>query len=265
MHTTRNLLAAATLLTLCQNVPAADWSTTEIQYQRGNLNAPTFAAGGGEAITHIVTLQHASGWGMGDLFFFVDFLRDNRTDGFNDRDYYGELYANFSLGKLTGKPVGIGSIKDIGLLAGINKGGDAKVLKYLPGVRLSWDAPGFQFLNTDLTAYIDHSAGVAKAGAPSESNSHMLDINWAYPLAIGNQRFSIEGHAEYIGKRSNEFGAPVSAWILAQPQLRWDLGKAWYDRPNQLFIGIEYQYWRNKLGDKNTSESRPQLLAVWRF
>lgn len=265
MRTTRSLLAASILLTLCQSAPAADWSTTEIQYQRGNLKAPAFAAGGDNAMTDIVTLQHAGGWGVGDLFLFVDFLRDNRTDGFNDGDYYGELYANFSLGKLTGKPVGIGPAKDIGLLAGINKGGDPKVLKYLPGVRLSWDAPGFLFLNTDFTAYIDRSAGVAKGGAPSESDSYMFDVNWAYPFTIGKHSFSIEGHAEYIGKRSNQFGAPVSAWILAQPQFRWDLGKALDEKPNRLFVGMEYQYWRNKLGDRNAIESRPQILAVWRF
>ena len=265
MQVIRNLLAATSMLMACQGASAADWSTTEIQYQRGNLAAPTFAAGGGNAMTNIITVQHASGWGIGDLFFFVDFLRDNRIDGFNDTDYYGELYANFSLGKITGKPVGFGPVKDVGLLAGINKGGDPKVLKYLPGVRLSWDAPGFQFLNSDFTAYIDSSAGVAQGGAPAESDSYMVDVNWAYPFAIGKHSFSIEGHAEYIGKRHNEFGAPVSAWILAQPQFRWDLGKAWYDKPNQLFVGIEYQYWRNKLGDKNTSESRPQILAVWRF
>jgi len=265
MHTMHKLLAAALALSICQSALGADWSTTEIQYQRGNLRAPAFAAGGGNAVTDIATLQHASGWGVGDLFFFVDFLRDNRSDGFNDSDYYGELYANFSLSKLRGKPVGFGPIKDIGLLAGINKGGDAKVLKYLPGVRLSWDAPGFLFLNTDFTAYIDHSAGVAKGGAPSENDSTMFDVNWAYPFAVGKHSFSIEGHAEYIGKRTNEFGAPVHAWILAQPQFRWDLGKALYAQPNQLFVGIEYQYWRNKLGDRNTTESRPQVLAVWRF
>ncbi len=264
MRKLQNLLAPA-LLVLSTTAPAMDWSVNEIQYQRGNLKAPSFAGGGGQSMTDIVTVQHASGWGIGDLFFFVDFLNDSRKDGFNDRDYYGELYANFSLGKITGNPVGFGPVKDIGVIAGINKSGDAKVLKYLPGVRLSWDAPGFAFFNTDLTAYIDRSEGVAKGGAPTENNSYMLDINWAYPFNVGNQSFSIEGHVEYIGSRTDEFGGPVKAWILAQPQFRWDLGKALYDKPHHLFVGVEYQYWRNKLGDRQTSESRPQALVVWRF
>ncbi|MBS4096699.1 MAG: hypothetical protein KGZ83_07655 [Sulfuricella sp.] len=265
MRLTQHLLAATALLLLSGGAAAMDWSVNELQYQRGNLKAPGFAAGGGQSMTDIVTVQHASGWSIGDLFFFVDFLNDTRKDGFNDHDYYGELYANFSLGKITGKPVGFGPVKDIGLIAGINKGGDAKVLKYLPGVRLSWDVPGFAFLNTDFTAYLDHSEGVANGGAPKENNSAMLDINWAYPFNVGNQSFSIEGHVEYIGSRTNEFGGPVAAWILAQPQFRWDLGKALSDKPNHLFVGVEYQYWRHKLGDRDTSESRPQVLVVWRF
>lgn len=265
MWTPFKRLAAALLL--C--VPAAqgaDWSVTELQYQRGTLASPAFA-GRADAPTHILTLQHASGWDFGDVFFFVDNLRDGRQDGadFNDNDYYGELYLNFSLGKLSGHTVGMGPLKDVGLLAGFNAARDAKVRKFLPGVRLAWDVPGFAFLNTDLTAYLDHSAGAARGGAPAESDSHMLDVNWAYPFSVGGQRFSIEGHVEYIGKRTNEFGAEVAPWVLAQPQFRWDAGHALYGRRDQLFVGIEYQYWRHKLGDRSTTESRPQALLVWRF
>ncbi len=76
---------------------AADWSNTEIQFQYGKLNSP-FA--GGTANTSIVTLQHASGYSFGDVFFFVDFLDDPRADGFNDKDAYGEFYAYFSSAKV---------------------------------------------------------------------------------------------------------------------------------------------------------------------
>ena len=52
------------------------------------------------------------------------------------------------------------------------------------------------------------------------------------------------------------------ARLLAQPQFRYNLGKTLaFDNP--LHIGIEYQYWRNKLGDRDTDESVVQLLLVW--
>jgi nucleoside-specific outer membrane channel protein Tsx len=245
---------------------ASDWSTTELLYQNGRLDAPTFA-GGGTHRTTVFTLQHASGWKYGDNFFFIDHLNDGHPDGFDDGDFYGEIYLNFSLGKIASKQVGVGAIKDVGLIAGVNADADANVLKYLPGIRLSWDVPGFAFLNSDITAYIDRSDGVrvGTSNAPSEDNSYMIDISWAYPFSIGDYDFSIEGHMEYIGARTNEFGGDVSAWFLAQPQLRFDIGKAIANNPNQVFVGVKWQYWRNKLGDRDTDESSVMALLVWRL
>lgn len=246
---------------------AAQWSNTELQLSQGKLKTPSFVADAthNSARTNILTFQHASGWQYGDNFFFVDYLNDDNEDSFNNADFYAELYLNFSLSKMTKKSVSFGRVKDLGLLLGGNFAADAKVRKYLPGVRLSWDLPGFAFINTDFMAYIDDSKGVAGGGAPAESDANMLDINWAYPLSIGNQAFSIEGHMEYLTQRENEFGQDQKPWVLAQPQFRWDAGKAFFGQADQLFLGIEYQYWRNKLGDADTDESAVQLLLVWRL
>ena len=86
----------------------------------------------------------------------------------------------------------------------------------------------------------------------------MVDLSFARPFMLGDHRFSLEGHIEYIGGRRNEFGARVQGWLLAQPQLRWNLG-------DHLSLGIEYQYWRNKLGDGATDENTVQALVVWQF
>lgn len=243
---------------------AADWSTTELHLQRGRLDAPDFA-GGGSADTTVVTLQHASGWQYGEQFVFIDYLDDDRADGFNDQDLYGELYASISLGAVSGRDLGAGPLTDVGLLGGVNFGADADVVKYLPGIRLSWSAPGFTFLNTDVTAYIDGSGGVRGGGAPAEDDSFMVDVNWAYPFSYRGHQFSIEGHVEYIGERTNELGEEVSWWILGQPQFRYDIGQSLLGSPERLYIGVEWQFWINKLGDAGTDENAPQLLAVWRL
>lgn len=75
---------------------------------------------------------------------------------------------------------------------------------------------------------------------------------------IDEASFSIEGHVEYIGGRKNEFGGGVEPWILAQPQLRWNVHE-------RFALGIEYQFWMNKLGDRATDESVIQTLFVWKF
>lgn len=233
---------------------AADWSSTEIQFQYGKLESP-FA--GGSDWTPIVTLQHASGYSFGDVFFFIDFLDDDTVDGFNDKDAYGEFYSYFSSGKILGAKYG-GPIKDIGLVLGLNYGADANYLSYLPGGYIDWAVPGFAFLRTQFTAVLDDSDGTT-----AEEDGWQFDVSWAYPFQISGQRFSIEGHVEYTGKGDGFFG-PQKDWVLGQPQFRWDVGYALTGKKDVFFVGTEYQFWVNKLGT-DVDESAFQALGVWRF
>ena len=209
---------------------AAAFSQTEFHLQYGKHKNPFSAA---TQQTFVFTVQQAAGWKLGDSFFFIDYLNDDSRDGFNDRYFYGEWYPTLSFGKLANKELRVGPIRDFALIAGVNVGGDAKVVKYLPGLRASWDLPGFLFLNTDLTAYIDDNTGVDNGGAPKEDNSFIFDVSWALPFNVGNQSLAIVGHAEYLGSHTNELGHNVKEWILAQPQFTWDLGKV-IGAPNQL-------------------------------
>ena len=86
----------------------------------------------------------------------------------------------------------------------------------------------------------------------------MVDFNFVRPFKIGTFNFSLEGHIEYIGERDNEIGNKVERWVLAQTQFRWRAN-------DHVSAGIEYQYWMNKLGDKDTDERAVQALLVWRF
>ena len=254
----RGWIAAAAFLTAA---PAPAAAQTEFHYQYGKLTNPF---SGERAYTHILTVQQASSWSLGDSFVFIDILDDGVADGFNDKEFYGEWYPTLSFGKLANRTVGGGPVRDVALIGGMNFDGDADVFKWLPGARLSWDVPGFVFFNTDLTAFIDASSGLAKGGAPRTSDSFMFDVSWGAAFDIGSQSFWFTGHAEYIGATTNELGQAGKGWILAQPQLGWDVGKALTGSPNQLFLGVEYQYWGNKLGvaeDDNVA----QLWVMWRL
>jgi len=244
--------AGSTLGAGSSTASAADWSTTEIQYQYGSLESP-FA--GGDDWTHIVTLQHASGYSFGDVFFFIDFLDDDTEDGFNDKDAYGEFYAYFSSAKILGRTYG-GPIKDIGFVAGLNYDADVGYLGYLPGAYIDWAAPGFAFLRTQVTALIDDSD-------IAQEDGWQFDVSWGLPFQIRGQYFSFEGHVEYTANDSNEFGKQKD-WVLGQPQLRWDAGYAFTGKKDVFFVGTEYQFWINKLGT-DVDESAFQALAVWRF
>ena len=276
-------LAAIVALTAgtSQFAQAEIWSTTELQYQYGDLKKP-FQGGGGDSKTggtHILTFQHAGGWEYGDNFFFIDWLDYGRTDYEKENDmprqseFYGELYSNFSLGKITGNDLSFAFVKDVGVLAGFNFAPEVDTWYTLPGVRFALDLPGFAFANLDVTAYIQmEDTRPADGVSIDEDDSFMIDFNWALPFTIGSTKWSLEGHVEYIDGVDQEttvqgvgvFDEKRDDWVLAQPQLRMDVGDLW-GTPDRIFAGIEYQYWSSKLGDDQTDESVVQALFVWRL
>ena len=258
---TRVLPVAVCLLVSSGMARAQGWSATELQYQGGrSLSEHPLSPSG---FQHILTLQHASGWEYGENFFFLDMKCCAGSDA--NRDMYLEWYPYLSLGAVTGKDISWGLIKGIGPLGGLNWGAQSKVLKITPGFRLQLDIPAFSFANLDYLYMVDRNQGVAAGGAPKESNSHLIDFNWALPFEIGDGTFSLEGHGEWNSPRRNEFGISLPHWILLQPQLRLDIGKALGRQPERFFAGIEFHVWINKFGFEDADEILPQLLLVYRF
>ena len=242
---------------------ASNWSTTEMHLQYGDLDQPFDGVPGSSANTTIITLQHASGWDYGSNFFFADYS----SVGSNDALYL-EWYPAFSSKQIFDVSYG-GLLKDVSFVMGFNAAPESDILKYLPGVQLALDVDGFQFLNVLVTGYIDDNEGIVNGGAPREKNSWMVDVSWRYPIMTDSHRFYLEGHAEYINRRKTELSTPqndieTKSWVLAQLQVRWDVGHALAWKKDTLFAGIEYQYWNNKLGT-DEDENAVQLLGVWRF
>jgi len=269
---TATALAATTLMS--STTTAEIWGNTEVQLQAfGELER---VGTGGTADTTIITFQHAGGWEYGDNFFFVDHSRYSVNNDANfpvedSSEFYGEWYSNFSLGAITGNSFAFGPVKDIGIVAGLNFAPEVDSMWVLPGVRFSLDLPGFAFAQIDVTGYMHQGGGSATSPVftvVDEDSSFMIDFAWAYPFKIGSTSWSIEGHLEYIDGRgqTNNFGTTeLESWILFQPQVRLDLGEVLGNKAGKLFVGIEYQYWKNKLGEKGTDDNTVQFLAVWRF
>lgn len=254
---------------------SAQWSSTEVQLQAGgefeSVGAP------GQAIGTVLTFQHTSAWEYGDNFFFVNQSSyAGKGDLSDSMDMYGEWYSNFSLGKITGKDLSFGPVKDVGFVAGVNFAPEVDSVWALPGANLALDLPGFKFALVNITAFM-HTRGAdsSKAGDLSspyvildEDNSFMVDFVWAYPLKIGATSWSIEGHLEYVDGRTqvNNFGTKeLESWILFQPQFRLDVGELIGTPSDRLFAGLKYQYWKNKLGADGIDDNTWQFLAVWRF
>ena len=255
------LLPALSLMAAIGTGRAQEWSVTEVHYQGGNALRDHEVSPSG--FQQILTLQHASGWKHGENFFFVDMVCCAGSAA--NRDMYLEWYPYLSLSSVTGKDISWRRIKDIGPLGGLNWGAQAKFLKIAPGFRVQLDLPGFSFANLDYLYLVDKNQGLAAGGAPREDNSHLIDFNWALPFEIGGGSFSLEGHGEWRGPRNTEVGTRSPYWVLLQPQLRLDIGKALAWQPGRLFAGIEFQVWINKFGFEDADEVIPQLLVVFRF
>lgn len=255
------------------SVFAETWGNTEIHIQHGELER---VGTGGTADSTILTFQHAGGWEYGDNFFFIDHSRHSVKNNANfpvddSSEFYGEWYSTFSLSAISGKDFSFGVVKDIGIVAGFNFAPEVDSNWFLPGVRFSLDLPGFAFAQIALTSYIHQGGGSADSSAftvVDEETSYMVDFSWDYPFKLGDASWNITGHLEYIDgrERTSSFGtSELSSWILFQPQVRLDAGELLGAKAGRLFVGIEYQYWKNKLGEKGTDDNAVQLLGVWRF
>jgi nucleoside-specific outer membrane channel protein Tsx len=268
------MTAFVTSTLMSTSASAEIWGNTEVQLQAfGKVER---VGTGGTAEATIITFQHAGGWEYGDNFFFVDHSRysvnnDALFPVSDSSEFYGEWYSNFSLGAISGNEISFGPIKDIGIVGGLNFAPEVDSLWVLPGARLSLDLPGFAFAQIDVTGYIHQGGGSADSPiftVIDEESSFMVDFSWAYPFKLGSTSWSIEGHLEYINGRNqtNNFGTTdLESWVLFQPQIRMDLGEVLGNKPGRIFVGIEYQYWKNKLGEKGTNDNTAQFLAVWRF
>jgi nucleoside-specific outer membrane channel protein Tsx len=278
------MLASISAMTLA-TVPAqsADWSDTEIQYEHGTKYRVPFnpfnpndgkigAVNSTDVRKSIVTLQHASGYKYGRNFFFIDMLvseKNDPTDGGSNGEVYGEYYHSLSLSKISGANLNFGPIRDINLTGGINygtrtNGPNPRVL--LLGPTVDFNVPGFIFFNVDFLAYADHSRFAGQL--TTDKTTWQVTPAWLAKFNLGPTKWVFTGHIDWIGKRcfvgANGCAGRASVETLAQPEIKMDVGDL-FGKPDTVYVGLEYQYWRNKFGYDGLTERVPQIQLAWKF
>lgn len=243
---------------------AAEWSDTEVSVLKGKKYHDN--SNGVDIEKTIITLQHASGYKYGRNFFFVDALKSDGADN-KYGELYGEFYHTLSYSKVFKQDWSHNFIKDIGLTGGINYGAKNSAFGpnpevYLAGVTIDLNIPEFFFLNIDVLAYVDNStfSGFG-AGRSCGTNATTYQVTpvWKLPFTFGSHKFSFEGFLDVIGKHGT-----CAQQILTQPQIRWDIGN-YFGQSDTIYLGIEYQYWKNKYGIDGREESLPQALITWKL
>jgi nucleoside-specific outer membrane channel protein Tsx len=229
-------LVAAALAIACARASAQDWSATNAQLLHGRGYEL------GPESLEILTFEHASAWKLGSNFFFFDV-----TQPFgDDTAIYGEWYTRFAWSKLGLVDEGKGMLQDVSFAGSINAGTAFRA--YLAGVTLHLRVPGFSFVDLDVMAYDDRS---------DSEVTYIVTPAWELPFDVGRAAMRFRGFVDVIGAEGNR-----SSQVLAQPQLLTDLGALW-GRKSRFFLGVEYQYWRNKYGNAGVDESVPQLVLLW--
>lgn len=232
-----------------------DWSVTEVQYLHGD--GYQMPKNPNDVSLSIITLSHADGWALGRNFFFMDTLISVQGEA-SQVNLYGEFYSYLSLSKMTGRSLSYGLFKDLNLAAGVNAGENldsdhSGTRAILYGVNVDFNLPGFKLFTVD---FLRHDV----LEPISFGSSWQITPCWHFPFMLFGTHWSLEGFADFIGKKSSNYARSA----LAQPQLRLDVGD-FFGMSNHLFAGIEYQYWHNKYGIKGLNESLPQALLLWKF
>jgi nucleoside-specific outer membrane channel protein Tsx len=234
----RTTLLGAACAGWLQSGMAAGWSSTSAWLLHGDR----FELGASERT--LMRLEHADGWKYGDNYFFVDFI----DAGDNDTTFYGEFAPRLSLGRITGRDLGFGPVKDVLLAGAVNAGEDFRAWLYGAGVDLA--VPGFSYFQ--VNAYVRDDKALP-------GSSWQLTPVWLYPFKLGRLNFEFQGFIDFIGAEG-----PTEFNYVAAPRLWLDLGALW-GAPGHLQAGFEYLYWKNKYGVDGVNESVLQPSLRWTF
>lgn len=229
------LAAAAMVAPLAQAAGLVQWQDNSLSYLYGK----DFTVN--PEIQQTITYEHVSGWSVGDLFFFTDFTKYNGEEDFfnGDKAYYGEFSPRFSFGKILDKDMSFGIVKDV-LISTTYEFGEGDVESYLAGVGFDLAIPGFDFFQ--LNTYQRFPDG-------RDGDTFQITPVWKMTFPVGNSAIVFDGFIDWVVNSDGDYEKNIHI----NPQLKYDAGVHFGLKERSLLTGIEYSYWKNKYGIKDTS------------
>ena len=162
--------------------------------------------------------------------------------------YYAEFSPRFSIGKIAGKDLSAGIIKDVMIAMTWEMGDGLHAIFY--GVGLPLDLPGFAFADANFYARdsTHDTFGDSQSG-------YQLTLDWLYPFSVGSAKFAFEGFFDYAFGEDGGVN-PKKDNIITAPRLLVEIGGG-------VQLGVEYQIWRNKFGIDGVDEDVAQVMLKW--
>jgi opacity protein-like surface antigen len=261
----KRLMAAIAIGLATGAANAAEWSDTAISLRYGTAFAEPYDNNpdGSRRDIHkyILGLTHASGYKYGSNFFNVDFLLSDKNDPGNGtagnpgaQEAYMVYRHTLDIGKVSGIAFKYGPMRGLGLTAGLdmnskNDGYASKKRMFVIGPTVMFDVPGF--LNLSALLFEESNAPNGITSRYHYKSHGAVELDWGLP--IGSLPLSFNGYALYIGSKGrNEFGGSTAPETHIDMAVMWDAGLAMGVKKT-FFVGLEYEYWRNKFGNPTTT------------
>ncbi len=213
------------------------WSTTSLSLLKGS--GYLF----GEKKRTIATFGHSSGGKIGSNHFFFDVINPDS----NFIIIYGEWHPAFSLSNLLTQTNPIWNISDISLVGEYNYGSNSvySFRRYYYGIGIGVNFESADYFNINFMY----------GGDPTvQGDTEQVSVSWAFPFKLFLVHGIFSGYLDYIGSESF-----LVSNIQSQPQVLIDIGRI-MNYKNKFYLGLEYQYWRNKFGLKGFVEKVPQFI-----
>ena len=242
MRTINSLILAGGLLA-CGTTFAGDllqWQSNSLTYLWGKnfkVNPST---------QQTLSFEHAYGWKYGDNFLFVDkiFYQGQKDAGNGPNTYYGEISPRLSFNKIFDQKLSFGPVKDV-LLAMTYEFGEGDTEAYLIGPGFDLDIPGFDYFQLN---FYQRTTDGSRPG----DNVWQITPVWAYTIPVGSSDVLSDGFMDWVVDNDESRRGTYHANLHFNPQIKYDLGKAMHLGEKQLYVGVEYDYWKNKYGIKDS-------------
>ncbi|GGA72177.1 hypothetical protein GCM10011369_12420 [Neiella marina] len=241
----RFMLAAAALVApIAQAAGLVQWQDNSLSYLYGKdfeVNPP---------IQQTITYEHVSGWSVGDLFIFTDYTMFNGENDFlnGESTYYGEFSPRFSFGKILDKDLSFGVVKDV-LVATTYEFGEGDVESYLIGAGADLALPGFDFFQLNVYQRL-----------PDGRDGDTVQITpvWKMTFPVGESAIVFDGFIDWVVNSDGDYEKNIHI----NPQIKYDTGVHFGLKERSLLMGIEYSYWKNKYGIKDSSAFKTDQSVV---
>lgn len=259
--------------------PPLVWNDTYVGYRYGrDFHYPGVPDKVAQNIGYLTTI---GGFRYGSYAFNVDYLVSNSANpeaggpsSGGAQEVYSVGRVELSAGKILGRSVGYGFVRDLGATVGYEFGvkNDAyaqRARMFVFGPTVEFAIPhGFWNLTIGGRTESNHN-GIAGVDITFHTAWH-IESSWIVPFRVAKVPLEFRGFASVTGPKGKDgFNTETTTEFLTRLSLLADVG-SFIGHPRTAYLGVGYEYWHNMYGTPSsetvsTKTSAPMVMAELHF